>query len=101
MPPSAPIKAIQAYRRREWLVWQINSAGCMFCGGAIALMAQALIREGVGYSAPPVAIALMILMLAALALAYAVVWWAGNALQKETGFSSLSALLDAEGGDGE
>lgn len=42
---SIPIKAIQAYRRREWLVWQINSVGCMFCGGAIALMAPALIRE--------------------------------------------------------
>ena len=100
MRPST-IRGIVAYRKGRWYA-EIALSFAMICaGGYLALDLQGHATSGPGAVASPEATACFIAFLALALLIVHLLNRAGEALRKETGFSSITALLDAEGGDGE
>lgn len=92
------IRAIRNYRARTRILHDMAIVGSVASGGALVLAVEAMLIDP---SMPCPATATLLI---AVAIGPVLpMWYVGRraeaALEKETGYSSLSLLLDAEGGE--
>lgn len=94
-PPSQILQALRDWRTYTkpiaWLMLLTSAAA----GGVVALGVQAMIEAGtIWTTSPPLATLLMFVCIASCLVGY--IWWrrASRSLQRETGYSSLSRLLE-------
>lgn len=92
------IRAIREYRARTRILNDISVIGSVAAGGALVLAVEAMLIDP-AMPCPATATLLIAVAIGSVLPMWYVVRRAEAALEKETGYSSLSLLLDAEGGE--
>ncbi len=95
---SLPLQPIRDYLDRRGSTEWLGVVGSVSAGGCLALTIQDMVRGNVWGPTPLPVRGLMILALGFAIWYYLAVRRARVALRKETGFSTLIDLIEAEGG---